>query len=78
MLQDSEQRKYLASRRSEMRMLRWLWAVKLKDKPLFIELSQSQKIEYTSSLHQVIVGWYGHVLRKDDNHRVNRRMNYEV
>jgi len=38
-------------------MSKWVWAVKLKDKPLFVELNQSQEIEYMSFLCQVIVLW---------------------
>ena len=68
----------IAFRHAEIRMIRWVSAVKLKDKLFCVKLGQRQEVANMGSLCQVIVECYGHILRKGDNCRVNRCMNYEV
>ena len=69
----------MALQRAEMRMVRWMCGVKLKDRVSNKELRERLGIaDITSLLQQNRLRWYGHVLQKDDNDWVNKCMEYEV
>ena len=61
----------VALQRAEMRMVRWMCVVKLKDRLLSKELRD--RLGINDRLH-----WYGYVLRKDDDDWVKKCMEYEV
>jgi len=68
-----------ALQRAEMRMVRWMCGVKLKDRLTSKELRQRLGIDdITLVLQQNRLRWYGHVLRKDDDDWVKKCMEYEV
>ena len=55
----------LALHRTEMRMIRWMCGVKLRDKLSCIELWQRSEIEDTVKVvHKNRLRWYGHVLKR--------------
>ena len=55
-----------------MRMVRWMYGVKLKDRVSNKELRERDGIvDITSLLQQNMLRWYGHV-RKDDNDWVKK------
>ena len=58
----------VALQRAEMRMVRWMCGVKLKDR-----LPSKELVLQQNRLH-----WYGHVLRKDDDDWVKKCTEYEV
>jgi len=64
---------------AEMRMVRWMCGVKLKDK---LPSKQSRErlgiVDIALVLQQNRLYWYGHVLRKDDDDCVKKCMEYEV
>ena len=58
----------MALQTAEMRMVRCMCGVKLKDRVSNKELRERLGIaDITSLLQQNRLLWYGHVLRKDDN-----------
>ena len=59
----------VALQRAEMRMVRWMCGVKLRDRVSSRELRGRQ---------QNRLRWYGHVLRKEDNDWVKKCMENEV
>ena len=69
----------MALQRAEMRMVRWMCGVKLKDRVSNEELRERLGIvDITSLLQQNRLRWYGHVLQKDNNDWVKKCMEYEV
>ena len=63
---------------TEMRMLRWMMGVSLKDKMRSEDIRRHASVE---DIHKVMrrnrLRWYGHVQRKDDSDWVKRCMNFE-
>jgi len=58
----------VALQRAEMRMVRWMCVVKLKDRFPSKELREKLGIDYIALvLQQNRLRWYGHVLQKDDD-----------
>ena len=69
----------VALQRAEMRMVRWMCGVKLKDRLPSKELRERLGVDDIALiLQQNRLRWYGHVLRKDDDDWVNKCMEYEV
>ena len=69
----------VALQRAEMRMVRWMCGIKLKDRLPSKELRQRLGIDDIALvLQQNRLRWYGHVLRKDDDDWVKKCMEYEV
>ena len=69
----------VALQRAEMRMVRWMCGVKLKDRLPSKELSERLGVDDIALiLQQNRLRWYGHVLRKDDDDWVKKCMEYEV
>jgi len=69
----------VALQRAEMRMVRWMGGVKLKDRLPCTELCERLGInDIALVLQQNRLRWYGHVLQKDDNDWVKKCMDYEV
>jgi len=68
----------VALQRAEMRMVRWMCGVKLKDGLPSKELRERLGIDDIALvLQQKRLRWYGHVLQKDDDW-VKKCMEYEV
>ena len=69
----------VALQRAEMRMVRCMYGVKLKDRLPSKELRERLGIhDIALVLQQNRLRWYGHVLRKEDDDWVKRCMEYEV
>ena len=69
----------VALQRAEKRMVRWMCGIKLKDRLPSKELRERLGVDDIALiLQQNRLRWYGHVLRKDDNHWVKKCMEYEV
>jgi len=69
----------VALQRAEMRMVRWMCGVKLKDRLASKELRERLGVDDIALvLQQNRLRWYGHVLRKDDDDWVKKCMDYEV
>ena len=69
----------VALQRAEMRMVRWMCGVRLKDRLPSKELRESLGIDDIALvLQQNRLSWCGHVLRKDDDDWVKKCMEYEV
>jgi len=69
----------VALQRAEMRMVRWMCGVKLKDRLPSKELRERLGIDDIALvLQQNRLRWYGHVLRKEDDDWVKKCMEYEV
>ena len=65
--------------RAEMRMVRWMCGVKLKDRLPSKELRERLGVDVIALiLQQNRLRWYGHVLRKDDDDWVKKCIEYEV
>jgi len=57
----------MALQRAEMRMVRWMCSVKVKDRVPSKELRERLGIhDIILTLQQNRLRWYGHVLRKED------------
>jgi len=68
----------VALQRAEMRMVRWVCGVKLKDRLPSKELRERLDTDDIALvLQQNKLHWYGHVMRKDDDW-VKKCMKYEV
>ena len=68
----------VALQRTEMRMVRWMCGIKLKDRLLSKELRERIGVDDIALiLQQNRLRWYGHVLRRDDDW-VKKCMEYEV
>jgi len=64
---------------AEMRMMRWMCNVKVKDRVPSKELRERLVIDdIMLILQQNRLEWYGHVLRKEGNDWVKKCMEYEV
>ena len=69
----------VALQRAEMRMVRWMCGVKLKDRVPSKELRERLGVDDVALiLQQNRLRWYGHVLRKDVDDWVKECMEYEV
>jgi len=69
----------VALQRTEMRMVRWMCSVKLKDSFPSKELRERLGIgDIALVLQQNRLRCYGHVLRKEDDDWVKKCMEYEV
>ena len=69
----------VALQQTEMRMVRWMCGVKLKDRFPSNELKERLEMDdIMSVLQQNTLRWYGHVLRKEDIDWVKKCMEYEV
>ena len=69
----------VALQRAEMRMVRWMCGVKLKDRLPSKELRERLGIvDIALVLQQNRLHWYRHVLRKEDDDWVKKCMEYEV
>jgi len=69
----------VALQRTEMRMVRWMCNVKLKDRVPSKELRETLGADdIILILQQNKLRWYGHVLRKEDTDWVQKCMEYEV
>jgi len=69
----------VALQRAEMRMVRWMCGVKLKDRLPSKELRERLVIDDIALvLQQYMLLWYGHVLQKEDDDWVKKCMEYEV
>jgi len=67
----------VALQRAEMRMVRWMCGVKLKDRLTSKELRERLGInDIALILQQNRLRWYGHVLQKDD--WVKKCMEYKL
>ena len=65
--------------RAEMRMVRWMCGVKLKDRLPSRELRERLRIDDIALIaQQNRLLWYWHVLRKDDDDSVKKCTEYEV
>jgi len=68
-----------ALQRAELRMVRWMCGVQLKDRLPSKELRERLGIDDIALvLQQNRLRWYGHVLRKEDDDWVKKCMQYEV
>jgi len=64
---------------AEMRMVRWMCGIKLQDRVPSKRLTERVGLDdIISVLQQNRLRWYGHVLRKEDDDRVKKCMEYEV
>jgi len=69
----------VALQRAEMRMVRWMCGVKLKDRLPSKELRERLDIDDIALvLQQNRLRWYGHVLRKEDDDWVKKCVECEV
>jgi len=69
----------VALQQAEMRMVRWMCGVKLKDRFPNWELKERLGIDdITLVLQQNRLRWYGHTLRKEDDDWVKKCIEYEV
>jgi len=69
----------VALQRAEMRMVRWMCDVQVKDKVPSKELRERLgRDDIILVLKQNRLWWYGHVLRKEDTDWVKKCMEYEV
>jgi len=65
--------------RAEMRMVRWMCNVKVRDRVPSKEFRERLGIDdIISILQQNRLRWYGHVLQKEDTDWVKKCMEYEV
>jgi len=69
----------VALQRAEMRMVRWMCNVTVKDRVPSKELRERLGIDdIILILQQNRLRWYGHVLQKEDTYWVKKCMEYEV
>ena len=69
----------VALQQAEMRMVRWMCNVKVKDRVPSKELRERLGIDDIKLiLQQNWLRWYGHVLRKENNDWVKKCVEYEV
>ena len=71
-------RNVVALQRAEIRMVRWMCDVKLRDRLPSKELRERLGIDDIAVLQQNRLRWYGHVLRKEYDDWVKKCMEYEV
>ena len=69
----------VALQQAEMRMVRWMCGIKLKDRVPTKGLRETLGLDdIISVLPQNRLRWYEHVLQKEDNDWVKKCMEYEV
>jgi len=69
----------VALQQAEMRVVRWICGIKLKDRVPSKELTERLGLDdIIWVLQQNRLQWYGHVLRTEDNDWVKKCMEYEV
>ena len=69
----------VALQRAEMKMVRWMCDVELKDRLRSKELRERLGVDDIALvLQQNRLHWYGHVLRKEDGDWVKKCMEHEV
>jgi len=69
----------VALQRAEMKMVRWMCGIKLKDRLPSKELRERLGIDDIALVSQQNrLRWYGHLLQKDDDDWVKKCMEYEV
>ena len=69
----------VALQRAEIRMVRWMCGVKLKDRLPSKQLRERLGVDDIALvLQQNRRRWYGHVLRKDDDNWVKKCTEHEV
>jgi len=69
----------VALQQAEMRIVRWMCGIKLKGRFPSKELRERLGIDDIALvLQQNRLRWYGHVLRKEDDDRVKKCMEYKV
>ena len=69
----------VALQQAEMRIVRWMCGIKLKDRLPSKELRERLGIDDIALvLQQNRLRWYGHVPRKEDDDCVKKCMEYEV
>jgi len=69
----------VALQRAEIRMVRWMCTVNVKDRVPRKELRERLGIDdIMLILQQNRLRWHGHVLRKEDNDWLKKCMEYEV
>jgi len=69
----------VALQRAEMRVVRWMCDVKVKDRFPSKELRERLGIDDIALvLQQNRLRWYGHVLQKEDDNWVKKCMEYEA
>jgi len=69
----------VALQQAEMRIVRWMCGIKLKDRFPSKELRERLGIDDIALvLQQNRLRWYGHVLRKEDDGCVKKCMEYKV
>jgi len=69
----------VALQQAEMRMVRWMCDVKVKDKVPSKQQRERLGIDdIILVLQQTRLQWYGHVLQKEDTNWVEKCMEYEV
>ena len=69
----------MAFQQAEIRMVRWMCNVKVKDRVPSKELRERLGIDdIILILQQNRLRWYGHVLRTEDTDWVKKCMEYEV
>jgi len=69
----------VALQRAEMRMVRWICIVTVKDRVLSKQLRERLGIDHiVLILQQNRLRWYGHVLRKEDTNCMKKCMEYKV
>jgi len=64
----------VALQRTEMRIVRWMFGVKLQNRIP----RKGLRDDIISVIQQNRLGWYWHVLRKEDNDWMKKCMEYEV
>jgi len=69
----------VALQQAEMKMVRWMYGIKLQDTVPSKGLRKRLGLDdIISELQQNRLQWYGHVLRKEDNDWVKKCIEYEV
>ena len=65
--------------RAEVRMMRWMFGISLREKKINAELRESMGIEKISDvIRHSRLRWMGHVLRKEGNDWVKKSMEMTV
>jgi len=65
--------------RTEMRMLRWILGVSLKDKKRNEVIRKTLAVAcITDKIRDAILRWYGHVMRREDENSMKRILTAEV
>jgi len=69
----------VAVQQAEMRKVRWMCGIKLKDRVPSKELRERLGLDdIILVLQENNLRWYGHVLQKEENYWVKKYMEYEV